>query len=91
MGKVKTRKVNEKNTFHYMVFIAPFTIVCILISFMVIQYFGERYGFSPVITLHGACMGCTGDESVIVFILILSVSMFIGLLISYFIIKKIKH
>lgn len=89
MGKI-TKKKNKKESYaYYMVFIAPFTIVCILISFMIIQFLGEKYGFSPIIILQNGCLSCTSGELVVVFILMLSISIFIGLLISYTIIKII--
>ena len=91
MGKIKKRKSRENGTLSYLVFVVPITIICVLLSFVIIQYLGERMGYSPVITLQSNCLGCTPGETVIAFVLVLSISIFVGLMFSYFLIKIVKR
>lgn len=57
-------------------------------TFMIVYFLGERFGFAPIITL-GAVEWLSSGEAVIIFMVILLASVFIGSFIVLNLIKKV--
>lgn len=69
------------------ILISGFFTIIISITFMIIYYLGEQFNFAPVITLSPISWLTTG-EAVIMYVILLSLSIFIGSFIVLHIIKK---
>jgi len=64
----------------------PLGILLSLLFFMVFQWIGENYGFLPTIMLSG---NFRGNEEVILFVINLAFSIFLGLLITFYLTRRL--
>lgn len=83
--KQPPRQENKLTLRKYLIYRVPLILIMILVFFMAIQKIGELLGIFPIITLGGTFYG---EEAVIFFILSLSLSIFLGLLVSFLLHKK---
>ena len=86
--KSKYQKVKESEmSYVSMVLIAGFSAMIIGIIFNVIYFLGERFGFTGVITL-GEIDGFFAGEGIILFVIVLLGSIFLGSFLVLAIIRK---
>ena len=78
---------SQKNFLHFNIIIVPITTGLFLISFLIIQFLGERLNFSPDIYLSSPGW-LHMHEAILVFVLILAISQIIALNITFYLIKK---
>ena len=81
----KTKKSEISST--GIILIAGLSTLIIGIVFAIIQFLGERYGFSPIINLGVLGWGESGDAIIVIVIIFLS-SIFIGTILVLSIIRK---
>ena len=80
---------SQKNFLHFNVVIVPITTGSFLITFLIIQFLGERLNFSPDLYLSSPGW-LHMHEAILVFVLILAISQVIALNITFYLIKKIE-
>jgi len=78
---------SQKSVLHFNVIVVPITTGLFLISFLIIQFLGERLNFSPNIYLH-SLPWLNMHESILMFALIIAISQVIALNIVFYLIKK---
>ncbi len=78
---------SQKDFLHFNIIIVPITTGLFLISFLIIQFLGERLNFSPDIYLSSPGW-LHMHEAILVFVLILAISQIIALNITFYLIKK---
>ena len=81
--------VQQKDYLHFNVVIVPITTGLFLITFLIIQFLGERLNFSPDIYLSSPTW-LHMHEAILIFVLILAISQIIALNITFYLIKKIE-
>ncbi|KKL62516.1 hypothetical protein LCGC14_2184420 [marine sediment metagenome] len=86
MSMVKKGNIKKMNLFSIGLVSGLFTAI-IAILFMIVYFLGERFGFTGVITL-GAIDGFFAGESIIMFIIVLLGSIFVGSFMVLYFIKK---
>ena len=88
--KTSSRKKKKDEMTYYMVKVIPITLLCILACFMIIMFLTEQFGLSPHIQLLNLTQ-FSNAEAVILFIVWLSVSITLGLIISFSLIQKARR
>jgi len=78
---------SQKSVLHFNVIVVPITTGLFLISFLIIQFLGERLNFSPNIYLYSP-KWLNMHESILMFALIIAISQVIALNIVFYLIKK---
>lgn len=82
-GKRKSKEKKEEIPLgKYIISTIPLIIILTLLIFMILQYLGEIIGFLPVIYLSESLFFTSG-ENVIIFIVTLGLSLFLGLMIAF--------
>lgn len=98
MGSVKKNRISSKNKNRaresrvelYLIVIIPITLIFCLVFYLIIQGVMERLGLSPIIFLTPSSWMSSG-EAVLMFLLWLGVSIALGSILAYLLIRKLAE
>ncbi len=82
--------VQQKDYLHWNVIVVPMTTGLFLIFFLIIQFTGESFGFSPKIRFF-SLRWLNMYESLLMFVLIIAISQIIALNATFYLIKKMEE
>lgn len=85
--KKKTSNKSSKLTIYRIVLISSFSVLIIGITFTLIQFLGETFGFLPPLQLGDLNWGLSGDP-IIVFVIGFLFSIFIGSIVVLLVIRN---
>ena len=97
MGSVKSKsgkaqsnkKSNKKLIGLYLVAVVPITLIFCLVIYLVLQGVMERLGLSPIIMLSPSGSWMTSGEAILMYVLWLGVSISLGTILAYLLIRKL--
>ena len=81
---------SQKNFLNFNIIVVPITTGFFLIIFLILQFTGEQFGFSPKIRFF-SLKWLTMYESLLMLVLIIAISQIIALNMAFYLIKKMEE